>query len=47
MKKSSSQPVLDKKAKKSDKNSKENRSPGPAQYSTVSHWAGKSPSKKK
>lgn len=47
MKKSASQPVLDKKPKKIDKNSKENKSPGPAQYTTISHWAGKSPSKKK
>lgn len=46
MKKSSSQPMLDKKPKRSDI-SKENKSPGPAAYSTVSHWGGKSPSKKK
>jgi len=33
--------------KKGDKTSKENYSPGPAAYSTVSYWGGKSPSKKK
>jgi hypothetical protein len=45
--KSESHPVLDHKAKKTDKTSKENQSPGPAAYSTVSHWGGKSPTKKK
>jgi hypothetical protein len=47
LKKSQSQPAIDKKVKKGDNGSKENRSPGPAAYSTVSHWAGKSPSKGK
>lgn len=47
LRKSSSQPVIDKKVKKNDNNSKENRSPGPAAYSTVSHWAGKEQPKKK
>jgi hypothetical protein len=46
MKKSNSQPIINKKAKK-DNDSKENRSPGPAAYSTVSHWDGKSPTKVK
>lgn len=46
LKKSSSQQVIDKKAKK-DNGSKENRSPGPAAYSTVSYWDGKSPTKGK
>lgn len=45
--KSESHPILDNKGKKADKSSKENQSPGPATYSTVSHWGGKSPSKKK
>ena len=45
--KSQSQNALNKKANRFDNKSKENMSPGPAAYSTVSFWPGKSPSKKK
>ena len=47
LKKSSSQPMIAKVEKKGNKSSKENKSPGPAAYSTVSHWPGKSPCKAK
>lgn len=44
LKKSQTQVGLDKKPRQKD-NRKENRSPGPAAYSTINHWEGKSPKK--
>lgn len=47
MLRSPSHQILDKKLNKTDNSSKENHSPGPASYSTISYWGGKSPVKSK
>lgn len=46
MKQTSQPNLLNKSTEKNVKKSKENKSPSPNTYSTISYWAGKSPSKK-